>query len=196
MALINCPHCGKQVSDTQEKCIHCGGELKESLDKQIDYKQYYTLPAAEQKALRAEFYKTDPTYAERDKAAAAMLKKVNVTSILRVVIGSITILFMIIARICSATMGKKFQDNSALLYTFVIIIVVGFIALMIAFALNLVFRSKFKKCRHNQLIIEKRYQKWLKEQKAIAYTVQFSAKQKKEKAYFDSINVDRTQMEV
>ncbi len=28
MALITCPHCGKQISDTQEKCIHCGYELK------------------------------------------------------------------------------------------------------------------------------------------------------------------------
>ena len=24
MALINCPECGKQISDKAERCIHCG----------------------------------------------------------------------------------------------------------------------------------------------------------------------------
>lgn len=29
MALINCPECGKEVSDKAEACIHCGAPLKE-----------------------------------------------------------------------------------------------------------------------------------------------------------------------
>lgn len=29
MALINCPECGKQISDKAEKCIHCGYQMKE-----------------------------------------------------------------------------------------------------------------------------------------------------------------------
>lgn len=29
MALINCPKCGKQISDKAEKCIHCGYQMKE-----------------------------------------------------------------------------------------------------------------------------------------------------------------------
>ena len=29
MALINCPECGKQISDKAEKCIHCGHQMKE-----------------------------------------------------------------------------------------------------------------------------------------------------------------------
>ena len=28
MALINCPECGKEVSDKSEKCIHCGYPIK------------------------------------------------------------------------------------------------------------------------------------------------------------------------
>lgn len=27
MALINCPECGKEISDSAEKCIHCGYEI-------------------------------------------------------------------------------------------------------------------------------------------------------------------------
>lgn len=27
MALINCPECGKEVSDTVKKCVHCGYKL-------------------------------------------------------------------------------------------------------------------------------------------------------------------------
>lgn len=29
MALISCPHCGKQITDRMEKCIHCGAVLIE-----------------------------------------------------------------------------------------------------------------------------------------------------------------------
>lgn len=28
MALINCPECGKEISDNAEKCIHCGCPIK------------------------------------------------------------------------------------------------------------------------------------------------------------------------
>ena len=28
MALINCPECGKEISDTADVCIHCGYKLK------------------------------------------------------------------------------------------------------------------------------------------------------------------------
>lgn len=37
MALINCPECGKKISDESEKCIHCGKELSENdIKKGID----------------------------------------------------------------------------------------------------------------------------------------------------------------
>lgn len=33
MALIKCPECGKEISDTTSKCIHCGYEFsKEKVD--------------------------------------------------------------------------------------------------------------------------------------------------------------------
>lgn len=32
MALINCPHCKKPVSDTTQQCIHCGASLSEQID--------------------------------------------------------------------------------------------------------------------------------------------------------------------
>ncbi len=195
MALINCPKCGKQISDTTNKCIHCGYDLAESKDKQSEYKQYYKLSAAEQKALRAEFYKTDPAYAECDKQTEKMAKKSNITSVLRLVFGGITLLILVITQICSTLSGKKFENN-VLLWVAIIIVTVGLLIAFIAFVLNIVFRLKFKKLRHNQLIIEKRFQKWLKCEKQTMYTVQFSSKQKNDKAFFDSINVDRTQLEV
>lgn len=33
MALINCPECGKEISDTAKKCIHCGYALTKSTKK-------------------------------------------------------------------------------------------------------------------------------------------------------------------
>lgn len=42
MALINCPECGKEVSDKSEKCIHCGYPInKAKIEKYvIDGKEY------------------------------------------------------------------------------------------------------------------------------------------------------------
>ncbi len=33
MALINCPECGKEISDSSDKCIHCGYPLKVNVEK-------------------------------------------------------------------------------------------------------------------------------------------------------------------
>lgn len=33
MALINCPECGKEVSDTNKRCPHCGYNLRKKVDK-------------------------------------------------------------------------------------------------------------------------------------------------------------------
>ena len=30
MALINCPNCGEQISDSAKNCIHCGRKLTEA----------------------------------------------------------------------------------------------------------------------------------------------------------------------
>lgn len=40
MALINCPECGKNISDTSENCIHCGYPIKKSkkINKKINKK--------------------------------------------------------------------------------------------------------------------------------------------------------------
>lgn len=35
MALIKCPECGKEISDTVERCPHCGYSLKKRKDKNI-----------------------------------------------------------------------------------------------------------------------------------------------------------------
>ena len=34
MAIINCPECGKEISDKSETCIHCGYPLKESMSEE------------------------------------------------------------------------------------------------------------------------------------------------------------------
>lgn len=35
MALINCPECGKEISDTCESCIHCGYKLSNNSDSKV-----------------------------------------------------------------------------------------------------------------------------------------------------------------
>lgn len=38
MALINCPECGKEISDSVKKCPHCGKKIKDNLFKQFVFK--------------------------------------------------------------------------------------------------------------------------------------------------------------
>ncbi len=59
MALIVCPHCGKQVSDTVERCIHCGEFIKE---KPSEPKNYADLSMAEKDDLDSEFERKHSEY--------------------------------------------------------------------------------------------------------------------------------------
>lgn len=47
MALINCPECGKEISDTCESCIHCGYKMIKTIDieeKQTNKKKLLSKP--------------------------------------------------------------------------------------------------------------------------------------------------------
>ena len=37
MALINCPECGKKISDRSKVCIHCGYPLEDEINKSVVY---------------------------------------------------------------------------------------------------------------------------------------------------------------
>ncbi len=52
MALIFCPNCGKQVSDTIDRCIHCGELIKEAPPAPKDFSHLFK---EQQVALDAEF---------------------------------------------------------------------------------------------------------------------------------------------
>ncbi len=189
MALITCPKCGKQISNTAEKCIHCGYNLHSSSETQPELKQYYGLSAAEQKALRAEFYKTDTAYAECDRRAEKRGNLINISFYINVISDFVWISLIVIVRIYQAATNKEATVFGVIAAIFLLLAAVSLIA-------NCVLRFTFRKCRHNQLIIEKRFQKWLKVEKAISYKVQLTSEQKKDKAFFDEIDVDRTQLEV
>ena len=63
MALITCPHCGNQVSDTVERCVHCGELIKE---KPPEPKNYADLSKAEKDALDSEFVREHSKYSVRN----------------------------------------------------------------------------------------------------------------------------------
>lgn len=42
MALIKCPECGKDVSDTCVQCIHCGFKLKKESNDYLSKREEYT----------------------------------------------------------------------------------------------------------------------------------------------------------
>jgi len=65
--LINCPNCGKPVSDTSQKCMHCGYAMKNddsmrpSANSITQEKtDYFELSKQEQQSLFADFKQKNP----------------------------------------------------------------------------------------------------------------------------------------
>ena len=73
MALIDCPQCGKKVSDSAKSCPHCGLDLEQAKADEGASKTYHLLPLAEQKQLQEEFSRTDPCFKKFDRQRIILL---------------------------------------------------------------------------------------------------------------------------
>ncbi len=197
MSLIKCPECGKQISDTVLKCIHCGCNLKLSqiapthtnVKKNAEERQYYKIPYNEQITLRNEFYTTGTDYSKNENLLRKQIKKLRAATIIQ----ALSWLLALIVLTCGQFYYSITHKNTPT--TFAVVILVAVLIAIIFLILTCILKKNFNKYRRNQLIVEKKFQKWLREEKQIVYTVNFTPKQKKEKAFFDSINAERSDLE-
>lgn len=187
MALITCPNCGKEVSDTNCKCFHCCYDFITQKEKPQKLPDYGAFTLSEQEKLRKEFYSTNSKYERYIKKTVKLIKLINITYVLSILFTLSFITFSITAKI----VRFEFTESMAI----IILIVVGF--WIITITSNVILRKvPFRKYRKKELLIEKKFQKWLKEEKNVNYVVPFTKKQKKDKAFFDSINVEKDDIEV
>lgn len=178
MALIQCPHCGKSVSDTAEKCIHCGENLRQSVEEKPanSQKDYVSLNFTERKALKDEFYKLNPKYPDFEYTGLSSKKKQRICYILGIVFYAIAV---------AIAYFTNFEEPWQ-----AVAVIVLFVAGLICDTFWYVFLFGYGKEKKKSLREAKKYQKWLKEVKNINYEITFSSKEKKWKRYFDGINAD------
>ncbi len=174
MALITCPHCGKNVSDTLETCFHCGGRLKSAPEKE---REYTMIPLEEQRSLRAEFKQKFPQVAQSDKNLQRSSKKYIILSIL---FGSIALGGLVFLGV---GLVATLLDNANVWW----MVGVGAGCLVIGVAMGVIFYRIICKIDKNQKRNTKRFQVWLKEEKNIHLTVILD---KSEQKIYDDINID------
>ena len=190
MAIIVCPKCGKNSSNTNEKCFHCGFNLRLQSVEPVQLQRYIKLPSAEQERLRKEYYSLNPKYESYMKKRDRFIRRINITAIVTGIFSALYILLWIVTRIIKAV------TKASISWALIPAIIFGVIW-VIAIIANVVLRKvTYRKYRRNDLIIEKKYQKWLKEEKQIEYIVSFTTKQRKDKEYFDKINIQKKDIEV
>ena len=187
MAIITCPYCGKQTSNTNEICYHCGNEWAKKPTEEANNKEdYNNLSLAEKTNLRQEFYEKYPKYYKIYKRNRFWD---SIKYIVRI-IASIELLLMCLIRL-SAMLSKSDNsfdiDNSVWLKITMIIFLALLIILILLPLAALALKSKR---RYRAMLIEKKYQSFIFNEKNMNYTVQFDSKDKKAKQVFEKIDLE------
>lgn len=191
MALITCPNCEKQVSDTNGKCFHCGYDFIKQKEEPQKAQEYYALSERERSHLITEFYEQYPRCDIFMQKYTKFLKRMRIISTLATLTGILLLLVLISGQLYHGLTKKDVPF--AVVYPIAALGAIWFISVIF----SLVFRfAIYKKYRRKELVINKKLQKWFKEEKNIIYKFPFTAKQKKDKAFFDSIDADKDDIEV
>ena len=167
MALITCPHCGKQVSDSVDTCIHCGGSLKGETVPEKG-REYAALTLEEQKSLKTEF---DTKFPEIPKTE----RKGNKNAILYCV----SFVAFLVGAVMVWVLGEMF-DSIAGTVIGAVIAFSGWFGIWITYFYAKAWNKKRLACL-------KRFQKWLEREKRVHYTVILEEKDRK---IFNQTTVD------
>lgn len=173
MALIVCPCCGKNVSDTAEKCIHCGFDfrLQAKESEQSEKREYTNLTEYERNRLKNEFDVSFSQFANINKNYEKTEKADKVLGVFTIFFGLSLIASLIIFRIV------KLNFESVIAYIVVIYTVFAFLFC----AVKLIFWDLFfyKKRKRNHLAYLKKYRNWLKDEKNIEYDLTLTKQERK-----------------
>lgn len=169
MALIECPNCGKKISDSAEICIHCKYNLKKAKTEEKLKKSFLNIPKDLQKQYEIEFCCSNKTYKRTYKF------RVNCRMILlAIAAGGIAALAVMFGfQIAAAALQIDF--NSPWTVTTVILMIALFAIEILGLVIILLLRKKEHK---NSVIYYVEFSKWLKENKQLELNHIFSNKEK------------------
>lgn len=173
MALIKCPHCGKEISNTAQSCIHCGAGLNEKAEEREQLKDYDRLSFSEKANLKDQFNIAYPKYAKHEDKDEKIkrLEKISWGCIITGIVMMIPLFFS------QSTFFLTIGISGGILF---------FVSDIVDFLCPFM-RRRYKK---KYLIALKKYQQWLKDTKSIDYKVTFNSAELKWKKYFDEINLE------
>jgi uncharacterized membrane protein len=172
MSIINCPHCGRQVTDKAKICIHCGKPIVEEIPepKNVNYGE---LSDERRKELCKEFSTECPKYGGVYKKLLIMSKLPLIACVIVVVLAAV----MLYLKFVADTYNQGFY-----LAAFIVMGVILVLLLVWAIIINV-----YKK----QMVYYNKYFKWwLSNKYKIEYSIDYSATKLKYQELFDTIEID------
>lgn len=179
MALIVCPHCGRQVSDTEKTCIHCGKSIGEGKPMQA----FERLGGEEKTELFRQFGRAYPKYVfPQGRQKAAKARKIS------------TVFFVIATVLCGLSLlARILVDIGAIRFDFdaqplpVMILVTALLAGLFSWIAGFGVRLFARRTMRRFLLFAKLFQAWLSA-RGIQFTFVFAESEKKYKKYYDNID--------
>lgn len=172
MALIECPNCGKKISDSTVICIHCKFNLKKAKTEEKIKKSFSNIPKNLQKQYEYEFCCSNKTFRKIYKS------RLNYRlSAIAVSIGGFCALILMIS-LQIANISKRnlidFKSPWAIVLTFsmALLLLIEFISFVILLLLR-------RKLRKDNVIYYTEFSKWLSKNKQLELNCIFDEKEKK-----------------
>ena len=184
--LIECPKCGKPVSDKAKKCLHCGVVINKTQDAEKNScannkTEYYELDKEDRKRLLLEFGKEEPLHYKN-------IRNNFMRTILQIVVGGIASLLTILGLIILFTTGIDRLDV-AKPQAVDFIIAFGTLAVAILMYLMLgVCMIINKLSRQKDIIAFKHYETWLNKRDIIGYA-DFEMENSREREKLEDLNI-------
>lgn len=163
MALIKCPKCGGNISDTAAKCVHCGADLTLIKMKEQTEREYSVLPIEEKTKIREEYDKIHPEYAQQEKCQ----KQLTICTFVFLISTAASVIICSFLRLLKVFI--KSNGINPAIFVFLILAAVLFIA-------GIVILQILKSGRKKELYEQKKFVVWLKKEKNLTYNIILSEK--------------------
>jgi hypothetical protein len=180
MSIINCPHCGKPITDKAKTCIHCGKPIVEDIPEPRNI-NYAELSDKRRKELSDEFSSECPEYGGVYKKLLIMSKLPFIACIIAVALLAVMVYLEYLNGNSDGSDG--ISNNTAFWISM-------FVLLGIILVFIIVLSVIFKKYKKKVVYYNKYLQWWLLNKYKIEYSVDYSSINPKYKALFDTIEID------
>lgn len=177
MALIQCPYCKKEISDSCKICVHCGKPI-------VSEKPKTKLSPSQKLELEREFDKTYPMYSSSESERKTIMRLFH--TCLAALYGAIAMqifgrVLLLVFRLELSKIGEQLFGTAVILLAVLIVLgLIGRIAcifVMRGFQKKNIFRTKL-------------FYRWLNEKKGIDALAELNAGAKRwEQEYFKNLDV-------